>query len=108
MVIGSMQGAACFLLLALIGCAAAAGSLPDVERPNFANSKEVISSLDATIDHLQAAKKDLPASWQIGRALDNCKDIRRTIAQWPDVGAYNPRGAEQLWNNCQNTYRAVR
>jgi hypothetical protein len=108
MVIGRMKAAAFFLLLALIGCPAAAAPLPDVERPNFAMSNEVIASLDATIDHLRAAEKNVPESWQIGRALDNCKDVRRTIAQWPDVGAYDPRGAERLWNDCQSTYRAVR
>jgi len=100
--------AAIFLLVALTSCPAGAERLPDVERPNFALSNEVIASLDAMIDHLQAAKKNVPASWQIGRALDNCKYVRRTIAQWPDVGAYDPRGAQRFWDDCQNTYRAVR
>ena len=87
---------------------AAAASLPEVARPDFSNSGDVISSLDSMIGHLQAAIEDGPASWQVGRALGNCKEVRRTVAQWPGVGAYDPRGAEQLWEECKSTYDAVR
>ena len=87
---------------------AAAASLPEVERPDFSNSGEVVSSLDSIIGRLQAAAGDGPASWQVGRALGNCKEVRRTVAQWPWVGAYDPDGAERLWQECKNTYDAVR
>jgi hypothetical protein len=98
-----------FLLLsALFGYPATAGPLPDVERPDFSVSSEVIASLDSMIGHVQAAAEEGPASWQVGRALGNCKEVRRTVAQWPDVGAYDPRGAERLWQECKRTYDAVR
>ena len=88
--------------------AAAAVSLPEVARPDFSDSGEVVSSLDAIIGNLQAAVGDGSTSWQVGRALGNCKEVRRTVAQWPDVGAYDPRGAERLWQECKRTYDAVR
>jgi hypothetical protein len=88
--------------------AAAAASLPEVARPDFSNSGEVVTSLDAIIGNLQATAGDGSASWQVGRALGNCKEVRRTVAQWPDVGAYDPRGAKRLWQDCKRTYDAVR
>ena len=94
------------LILPLI--AAAAASLPEVARPDFSNSGEVVTSLDAIIGNLQAAAKDGSAPWQVGRALGNCKEVRRTVAQWPGVGAYDPHGAERLWQECKHTYDAVR
>jgi hypothetical protein len=87
---------------------AAAASLPEVARPDFSNSGEVVSSLDSIIRNLQAAAEGGPASWQVGRALGNCKEVQRTVAQWPWVGAYDPRGAERLWQECKSTYDAVR
>jgi hypothetical protein len=94
------------LILSLATVAAAA--LPEVARPDFSNSGDVVSSLDSMIGHLEAAAGDAPASWQVGRALGNCKEVRRTVAQWPGVGAYDPRGAERLWQECKRTYDAVR
>lgn len=97
------------LALAPLGMSAAAATLPQVERPNFSAGPEVIASLDAMIARLQAAAEADPSSWQAGRALGNCKEVRRTIAQWPDIGAaYSPRGAERLWSECKSTYEAVR
>ena len=98
-----------FLLLsASFAYPAAAGSLPDVERPDFSVSSEVVTSLDSMIGRLEAAAEDGPSSWQVGRALGNCKEVRRTVAQWPGVGAYDARGAERLWEECKSTYDAVR
>jgi hypothetical protein len=94
------------LILSLTTAAAAA--LPEVARPDFSNSGEVVSSLDAIIGNLQATAGDGPASWRVGRALGNCKEVRRTVAQWPGVGAYDPHGAERLWQECKRTYDAVR
>ena len=88
--------------------AAAAASLPEIAKPDFSNSGEVVSSLDSLIGNLQAAAGDGPTSWQVGRALGNCKEVRRTVAQWPGVGAYDARGAERLWQECKSTYDAVR
>ena len=99
-----MKGIA--LILSLTTAAAAA--LPEVARPKFSNSGQVVSSLDAIIGNLQAAAGDGSASWQVGRALGNCKEVRRTVAQWPGVGAYDPHGAERLWQECKRTYDAVR
>jgi hypothetical protein len=95
------------LLLPLIPFSAAAATLPDVERPDFSASREVVASLDAIISKLQAAAKGDPSSWQVGRALGNCQEVRRTVAHWPGVGAYDPRGAERLWKECKSTYDAV-
>jgi hypothetical protein len=103
-----MQKIALLLLLAPLSHPATAASPPDVERPDFSVSSEVVESLDSMIGHLQAAAEDGPASWQVGRALGNCKEVRRTVAQWPGVGAYDPRGAERLWQECKSTYDAVR
>lgn len=103
-----MKELAFLLFLASFGNSAAAASLPEVGRPDFSRSGEVVASLDSMINHLQAAAKDDPASWQVGRALGNCKVVQRTIAQWPGVGAYDPRGAERLWKECKSTYQAAR
>ena len=103
-----MRMLALLLLLAPVSQPAAAAPPPEVARPEFSNSGEVVESLDSMIRHLQAAAEDGPASWQVGRALGNCKEVRRTIAQWPGVGAYDPRGAERLWQECKSTYDAVR
>jgi len=96
------------LLLPLIPFSAAAATLPDVEMPEFSASREVVASLEAMIGQLQTAAKGGPSSWQIGRALGNCQEVRRTVAHWPGVDAYDPRGAERLWQECKSTYDAVR
>src|SRR3546814_16944963 len=51
---------------------------------------------------------DLASSWQVDRALGNCREVRRTVAHWPGIGAYDPQGAERLWQECKSTYDAVR
>lgn len=84
------------LLLPLIPFTATAATLPDVKRPDFSASQEVVASLEAMISELQTAAKGDPSSWQVGRALGNCQEVRRTVAHWPGVGAYDPRGAERL------------
>lgn len=96
------------LLLPLISFSAAAATMPEVERPDFSVSRDVVASLDAMIGDLRAAAGGDPSSWQIDRAVGNCQEVRRTVAQWPDVGAYDPRGAERLWKECKTTYDAVR
>ena len=95
-------------LLTLLPLTAVAAPLPQVERPDFSVSREVVASLDTMIGDLQAAAAGDPSSWQIGRALGNCQEVRRTIAHWPDVGAYDATGAERLWQECKSTYDAVR
>ncbi|MEQ8229314.1 MAG: hypothetical protein RIA64_14610 [Rhodospirillales bacterium] len=96
------------LLLSLIPVAATAAMLPDVKRPDFSASREVVASLEAMISELRTAAKGAPSSWQVGRALGNCQEVRRTVAHWPSVDAYDPRGAERLWKECKSTYDAVR
>ena len=96
------------LLLPLIPFSAAAATLPQIERPDFSASQAVVASLDAIISELQTAAKGDPSSWQVGRALGNCQEVRRTVAHWPGIGAYDPRGAERLWKECKSTYDAVR
>ena len=103
-----MQKIALLLLLAPLSHPVAAAPPPEVERPDFSVSSEVVTSLDSMIGHLQAAAEDGTASWQVGRALGNCKEVRRTVAQWPGVAAYDPSGAERLWQECKSTYDAVR
>lgn len=62
----------------LVPAMATAAPLPDVARPDFATSREVVASFDAMISKLQAAVESSPSSWQAGRALGNCKEARRT------------------------------
>src|SRR3546814_18002747 len=95
-------------LLTLLPFTAAAATLPQVERPDFSVSQEVVASLDAMIGDLQAAAADDASSWQVDRALGNCREVRRTVAHWPGIGAYDPQGAERLWQECKSTYDAVR
>lgn len=96
------------LLLTLLPLTAVAATLPQADKPNFSAGRDVVASLDAMIDNLEAAAADNPSSWQIGRALGNCQEVRRTVAHWPGVGAYDPQGAERLWQECKSTYDAVR
>lgn len=95
-------------LLTPVNAVSAAEILPEAKRPDFSVSRDVITRLEAIISRLEAAEKNDPSSWQIGRALGNCKEVHRTIAQWPGVGAYDPRGAERLWKECKSTYDAAR
>jgi hypothetical protein len=103
-----MKSLALILSLVAFSSSATAASLPEVERPDFSDSSGVVTSLDSMIGHLEAAAEDGPSSWQVGRALGNCKEVRRTVAQWPGVSAYDARGAERLWQECKSTYDAVR
>jgi len=96
------------LLSLLVPAVATAAPLPDVAKPDFSTSREVVASLDTMISELQAAAEGGPSSWQIGRALVNCQEARRTVAHWPGLGAYDPNGAERLWQECKSTYDAVR
>lgn len=95
-------------LLTLLPLTAAAATLPQVERPDFSVSQDVVASLDAMIDDLEAAAAGDASSWQVDRALGNCQEVRRTVAHWPGVGAYDARAAERLWQECKSTYDAVR
>ncbi|MGH6833834.1 MAG: hypothetical protein ACRECM_12590 [Methyloceanibacter sp.] len=95
------------LSLVLFAEPAEANTLPEVKRPDFSTSSAVIASLDGMIAALEEEAK-IHSSWQVGRALGNCREARQIIAQWPDVGAYSPRGAERLWRDCRSTYGAVR
>ncbi len=50
----------------LVPAMATAAPLPDVARPDFATSREVVTSFDAMISKLQAAVESSPSSWQVG------------------------------------------
>lgn len=102
-----MKRAILLLSCALFAKSAEANTLPEVNRPDFSTSSAVIASLDSMIANLEEEEKN-HSSWQVGRALGNCGEARHIIAQWPDVGAYDPRGAERLWRDCKSTYGAVR
>lgn len=102
-----MRQAVLLLPFVLFASSAQANALLEVDRPDFSTSAEVIASLDAMIASLEEKEK-ADASWQVGRALGNCREARSIIAQWPDVAAYDARGAERLWRECKSTYGAVR
>src|SRR3546814_4403587 len=92
-------------LLTLLPFTAAAATLPQVERPDFSVSQEVVASLDAMIGDLQAAAADDASSWQVDRALGNCREVRRTVAHWPGIGAYDPQEIGRAQSELQSLMR---
>src|SRR3546814_12771316 len=95
-------------LLTLLPFTAAAATLPQVERPDFSVSQEVVARLDAMIGDLQEAAADDASSWQVDRALGNCRDVRRTVAPWPGIGDQDPKSTGQRCAECKRHNDPVR